>query len=230
MQILENTPTKLAIYSRPTEVWFLAASLPILGVCFIVDLVLQSEPLSNKFFSLVLIVVWIGLASWAAVDLVKNIQCTLDKRLGIVAVREQGLLGTKIVLRSLGEVKEVIVDKESSDRVPLQPVSLLFSSGEKLPVYIQLDLKGWYQNAQGTAEIIRDFIASKGHLPTPNQKLTPSSEFFFQSLIHHFALPLLNLNLYSVFPKLEGSRPGIFSIAAKTALEAAKISLSSPPK
>jgi hypothetical protein len=160
MQILENTPTKLAIYSRPTEVWFLAASLPILGVCFIVELILQSEPLSDKFFSLVLIFVWIGLASWAAVDLVKNIQCTLDKRLGIVAVKEQGLLGTKIVLRSLGEVKEVIVNEESGDRVPLQPVSLLFSSGEKLPVYMQLDLKGWYQNAQGTAEMIRHFIAS----------------------------------------------------------------------
>lgn len=160
MQILENTSTKLAIYSRPTDVWFLAASLPILGVCFIIDLALQSQPLSNKFFSLVLIVVWIGLASWAALDLVKNIQCTLDKRLGIVAIKEQGLLGTKIALRSLSEVKEVLVDKESSDLVPLRPVTLLFSSGEKLPVYMQLDLKGWYQNAQGTAELIRDFIAS----------------------------------------------------------------------
>jgi hypothetical protein len=160
MQILENTSTKLAIYSRPIRLWLFAASFPILGLLFIVEMIRQSQPLSEKVFSLLLIVLWIGFAICASSDLAKIVQCTLDKRLGIVTIKEQGLFGTKIALRSLTEVKDVLVNRESTDRVPVRPVSLLFSSGEKLPVYMQLDLDNWHQDAQATAEIIRHFLNS----------------------------------------------------------------------
>jgi hypothetical protein len=158
MQILENSSTKLAIHSRPLELWLFAACFPILGLLFVAELILQSQPLSDKVFSLLLIVVWSGFATYASSDLVKIIQCTIDKKLGIVIVREQGLFGTKIALRSLSEVKDVLVDKENSDRVSVKPVSLLFSSGEKLPVYMQLDLDNWHKEAQVNADMIRSFL------------------------------------------------------------------------
>jgi hypothetical protein len=158
MLIQENTTTKLAIYSRPLKLWLVAASIPILGCLFVIDLMLQSQPLSNKVFSLFLLIVWMGLASLAALDLAKAVQFTIDKRLGIVTVKERGLFGTKIALRSLSEVKDVLVDNENSDRTPFKPVNLLFASGEKLPVYMQLDLDNGDEKAQGTAEIVRRFL------------------------------------------------------------------------
>jgi len=158
MQILESTSTKLAIYSRPISLWLLAASMPTLGCLFAIDLILQSQPFSNKVFSLFLIILWVGLASCAALDLVKVVQCTLDKRLGIVTVREKGLFNNKIVLRSLSEIKDVLIDKENSNSLPVKPVSLVFSSGEKLPVYMQLELDNCQAQAKDTADLIRGFL------------------------------------------------------------------------
>jgi hypothetical protein len=158
MQILESTSTKLAIYSRPIGLWLLAASFPVLGCFFIVELIVQSQPLSDKLFSILLIFVWMGLAICASLEFTKIVHCTIDKRLGIVTVKEKGLLGTKIALRPLSEVQDVLVDRESSDRVPFKPVSLLFSSGEKLPVYMQLDLDNWHEKAQVNANLIRCFL------------------------------------------------------------------------
>jgi hypothetical protein len=163
MQILENTSTKLAIYSRPIGLWLVVVGCPILGIFFAVELILQAQPLANKIFSLVLIICWICLAIGTALDLAKVIQCTLDKNLGLVTVKEQGLLGTKIALRSLSEVQDVLVDRENSHSFPLQPVSLVFSSGEKLPIYIQLESDNWQEKAQKTAEMIRSFLNLKGH-------------------------------------------------------------------
>jgi hypothetical protein len=176
MQILEKTSTKLAIDSSPIGLWFLAASIPVLGCLFVIDLILQSQPLSDKLFSLILITVWIGLATRASLDFAKNVQCTLDKRLNIVTIEERGLFKTKIILRSLSEVKDVLVSKENNDRVPFQPVSLLFSSGEKLPIYLQLDFDSDREKARITAEIVRHFLNLNRSIVTTREPLAIGTE------------------------------------------------------
>jgi hypothetical protein len=85
---------------------------------------------------------------------------TFDKNRGVVTIREQGLLGTKVSKYLLTDIRDAIALTDNSDDMATKPVRLLLASGKELPVFREIGLFNSQQKAEATANLIRDFLNS----------------------------------------------------------------------
>lgn len=114
----------------------------------------QYPKLSIVFF----ILIWYGFALFIFFYGCQIRTCTFDKTIGVLRITRKSLLGTKITDISLESIINVIVHEESSDGIPVEPVSLELTSGKSIGVYRDANFKNWKKDAEYIAGLIREFL------------------------------------------------------------------------
>jgi hypothetical protein len=160
MQILQHTSTNLVIYSRPIWLWLFASTSLVFAAFPIREIIQQYRSRTVRFGSILFLAIVIISILGNFFDSTEIMTSTFDKNRGVVTIREQGLLGTKVSKYLLTDIKDAIAINDDSDDMATKPVRLLLASGRQLPVSRELGLFNSQQKAQATANLIRDFLNS----------------------------------------------------------------------
>lgn len=160
MQILQHTSTNLTIYSRPILLWIFASVSLVFAIAPIKEIIRQCRSRSVRWGSVLFLTIVIAAVLSNFFDSTEIMTSTFDKDRGVVTIREQGLLGTKVSKYLLADVRDAIAINDDSDDMATKPVRLLLGSGEQLPVFREIGLFNSQHKAEATANLIRDFLNS----------------------------------------------------------------------
>lgn len=147
MRILEQTPTTLTIQHRPLVNWIAGgfiAAVGLWGIGFAVTS--KNTPVSPS--AIIAVPAGLGVMCSPAVT------CTFDRKKERLLLKNQSLLGTKVIKRSLQEITDIRA-------VTSGPYGItLVVSGEDIPISLdQINFFGKSQKNQAIASEIRNFIS-----------------------------------------------------------------------
>lgn len=132
IQLLENTPTRLAFRQRPIWKWFQG----LWGVVLLAIMLLNSKGASFYSFCLFLVICLFVLHTLAVQGQI--LTCTFDKTMGQVTLVRQGILGTQVtrhLLRDISLVELKIYVYNSFHYIDKTYfISLLLMSGNSIPL------------------------------------------------------------------------------------------------
>ncbi len=160
MEIREQTPERLVIYSQPIGIGIFL-SLFVAGPLYM--LVWNPEipelPLPTRWFAIPFIL----FAGWALSTLAAVITCQLDRTTQTVTIEQKYLFATKTITQPLTAITKVEINRPDTEGTPMYPVYLHFRSGEKYPVYscfsVGLINQDWLQEQHQVATTIQQFLA-----------------------------------------------------------------------
>ncbi len=160
MQILENTSMSLVIYSRPLGLWLFTTALVLFGPITLLvnrDILMQED--GEFLLSLApFIISWFAVAGWFFFKNMQTITSTFSKDTQLFIQQRQTLLGLRSKQYTLGEIEDILILGSDGEGIPINPIQVLLKSGEKIPVYLQLDFFKALPTATETASLLRQFL------------------------------------------------------------------------
>jgi hypothetical protein len=152
MKIVEQTQTKLVLRKFPWGVaWF--------GIFWLVPVISAMLFFGNN----IILILLVGIGSSAMVSLTSEIvTCTFDKSLNSMILKQQRLLKTKLIERSIEAISGITLEVMSGDNGELYRVSIMLDSGKCVPL-----TSAYTSDLQGnrkTAEDIATFLNVSNHL------------------------------------------------------------------
>jgi hypothetical protein len=152
MKIVEQTQTKLVLRKFPWGVaWF--------GIFWLVPVISAMLFFGNN----IILILLVCIGSSAMVSLTSEIvTCTFDKSLNSMILKQQRLLKTKLIERSIEAISGITLEVMSGDNGELYRVSIMLDSGKCVPL-----TSAYTSDLQGnrkTAEVIATFLNVSNHL------------------------------------------------------------------
>ncbi|MEC4985120.1 MAG: hypothetical protein SAJ37_18975 [Oscillatoria sp. PMC 1068.18] len=135
IEIVRSTPTQLLLRIRPIWLWLVGIFVAIAGLYLIISYRYEVEQLWLLYL---LLAGWLGLTFLFLLSS-EVITCRLDKVLGIMTLKRETLLGSKVTKYPLWEISQVGIDKLVSS----YRVVILFDNGNyvALPSYYSTEKK-----------------------------------------------------------------------------------------
>jgi hypothetical protein len=99
MQILQHTSTNLVIYSRPILLWLFSSISLVFAVFPFREIIRQYCSRTVRLGSILFLAIVIASVLINFFDSTQIMTATFDKNLGVVTIKEQGLLGTRVAER-----------------------------------------------------------------------------------------------------------------------------------
>ena len=152
MKIVEQTQTKLVLQEFPWGIaWF--------GIFWLVPVISAMLFFGNN----IILILLVGIGSSAMISLTSEIvTCTFDKSLNSMILKQQRLLKTKLIERSIEAISGITLEVRSGDNGDLYRVSIMLDSGKCVPL-----TSAYTSDLQGnrkTAKDIATFLNVSNHL------------------------------------------------------------------
>lgn len=166
IQLLENTPKRLAFRQRPIWKWFQG----LWGVVAIVAMLLNSKGAS--FYAFFIFLVTCLFVLHILVVQGKIITCTFDKTINQVTIVRQGILGTQVTRHFLRDISllelKIYVYNSFHYIDKTYYISLLLMSGNSIP----LNLVALYdeKKVRDTASLISSFLNLRPYTETKSNR------------------------------------------------------------
>lgn len=187
MKIVEQTQTKLVLREFPWKIaWF--------GIFWLVPVISAMLFFGDN----IILILLVGIGFSALVSLTSEIvNCTFDKSLNRMILKQQRLLKTKLIERSIEAILGITLEVMTGDNGELYRVSIMLDSGKCVPLTSAYtsDLQGNRKTAENIATFLNVFNYGLGELkiPASSEDLTEISKAW-QKAMHLKAAENLSQN------------------------------------